>query len=135
MEPPRSMLRQLYALFFIGAGVLHFIAPAPYRGIVPHFLPVPGLLVALSGVAEIIGGIGLLIPRFHRFARFWLVALLVAVFPANVQMLLDYRGSGAPGWQLGILWLRLAFQFVLAWWVVLATRPPRERRKWRGYGS
>jgi uncharacterized membrane protein len=130
----QGALRALFALLFIGAGLLHFFRPEAYRGIMPPFLPAPGVLVAVSGIAEIIGGMALLIPRFHRFARFWLIALLVAVFPANVQMLVDYRARGAPEWQLLALWLRLALQLVLIWWVVLATRPPRERRQWRGYG-
>jgi uncharacterized membrane protein len=119
--------RTLLALIFVGGGILHLIAPAPYRGIVPHFLPAPGLLVAISGVAEIVGGIGLLVPRFHRFARFWLIVLLIAVFPANVQMLLDYQARGAPGWQLSLLWARLAFQLVLIWWVMLVTRSSASR--------
>ena len=102
---------------------MHFVRPDAYRGIMPHFLPAPGVLVAVSGIAEIIGGIGLLIPRFHRFTRWWLIALLVAVFPANVQMLVDYQSRGAPWWQLGAVWLRLPLQLLLIWWVVLATRP------------
>jgi uncharacterized membrane protein len=87
----------------------------------PEYLPAHDLLIAVSGVAEIAGGIGLLIPSLRRAAGWGLIALLLAVFPANVEMLLDDRARGVPWWQELTLWLRLPFQGLLIWWVVRAS--------------
>jgi len=88
--------------------------------IVPSFLPAPLLLVYVSGVAEIAGGIGILSRPYHRLAAFGLIALFLAVFPANVNMAVNDiqpAGSHLPS---ALLWLRLPFQglFVaIAWWL------------------
>ena len=111
----------LIALVFVGAGVLHFVRPGPFVRIVPPFLPFPLALVYLSGVAEILGGIGVLVPSLRAWAGLGLVALLVAVFPANLYMALAPERAGfgiAPLW----LWLRLPLQFVLIAWVWWATQ-------------
>ncbi len=109
----------LIALIFVGAGVLHFVRPGPFVRIVPPFLPFPLALVYLSGIAEILGGIGMLVPSLRTWAGFGLIALLVAVFPANVYMALAPQKFGiAPVW----LWLRLPLQFVLIGWVWWAAR-------------
>jgi uncharacterized membrane protein len=79
-------MRVLLAIFFIGAGIMHFVIPDAYIRIVPPLLPAPGLLVFLSGIAEIMGGIGLLVPFTQRAAAWGLVLLLIAVFPANIYM-------------------------------------------------
>ena len=84
----RSALRKLAGPFFIGAGALHFVRPEPYRAIMPPYIPAPDAMVALSGVAEAAGGAGLLVPGTRRWAGWWLVATLVAIFPANVHMAL-----------------------------------------------
>jgi uncharacterized membrane protein len=77
-------------------------------------------MVYISGVAEIAGGIGLLLRPFRRAAAWGLVALLVAVFPANIYMALDRVGAdGVPGW---VLWARLPLQAVLIWWVLWCTK-------------
>lgn len=101
------------------AGVNHFIAPATYLGMMPVVLPAPLALVYLSGVAEIAGGLGL-VPRATRKLAAWgLVALLVAIFPANLNMALNDLPLGTrsvPSWAL---WARLPLQLVLiawAWW-------------------
>jgi uncharacterized membrane protein len=78
--------RFILAVFFIMAGLLHFLFPEPYSRIVPPFLPLPRLLVFISGIAEIAGGAGLLVPEFQRVAAYGLVLLLLAVFPANIYM-------------------------------------------------
>jgi uncharacterized membrane protein len=103
------------ALLFIGAGLTHFLAPAKFEDIVPPYLPAPQLLVYLSGAAEIAGGGGLLLPATRRWASWGLIALLVAVFPANVYML-QTHGAGLPV-PLWALWLRLPLQLVLIAWV------------------
>lgn len=109
--------RTVLALFFVVAGTLHFIIPASYRAIMPSYLPYPAALVALSGAAEIAGGVGLLVPRLRQAAGVGLIVLLLALLPANVEMLQLYRARGASGWEQLLLWLRLPFQGVLAWWV------------------
>ncbi|GAC1535682.1 MAG: DoxX family protein [Myxococcales bacterium] len=108
------------ALLFVSAGVLHFLRPDGFIRIVPRFLPAPRALVFASGACEVIFGLGLLLQRTRAAAGLGLVALLVAVFPANIQMLVDARAAGsAPVWQLA-LWLRLPLQGLLALWVFRA---------------
>jgi len=107
------------ASFFAGpvmtfAGVMHFLKPRWYMRIMPPYLPAHRELVYASGVAEIIGGVGVLHPATRRPAGWWLIATLVAIFPANVQMALDadrYRAIPAP-----LLWLRLPLQALLIAW-------------------
>ena len=116
-------MKLVLALGFIVAGTLHFVIPAPYRGIMPPWLPAHGVLVAISGAAEIAGGIGLLHPGTRRAAGIGLILLLVAVFPANVQMLLLYRARGVPWWGELLLWIRLPLQLLLIWGVWRVSRP------------
>ena len=108
----RRWLRYGLALLFLSAGLLHFVRPAPFLRIVPPALPAPGLLVLLSGVAEVAGGLGLLLPATRRLAGWGLLALLVAVFPANVYMVGLASELHLPAW---VLWARLPLQPVLGW--------------------
>jgi len=103
----------------VGAGVLHFVRPAPFLRIVPPTLPAPGLLVLLSGVAEVAGGLGLLLPATRRAAGWGLLALLVAVFPANVYMVGLASALHIPAW---VLWARLPLQPLLMWAVWRASQ-------------
>jgi uncharacterized membrane protein len=82
----RRALRIVLAVSMMAIGVLHFVAPDGFVKIVPRFLPAPLVLVLVSGAFEILGGVGLLVARVRRAASFGLVALYVAVFPANVNM-------------------------------------------------
>jgi uncharacterized membrane protein len=111
----------LLAAFFVFAGAMHFVIPRSYERIVPGWLPNAALLVVVSGIAEILGGIGVLIPGVQRYAGIGLIALLVAVFPANVEMLRLARDAGAPFFAQAALWLRLPLQPLLVWWVWRAT--------------
>jgi uncharacterized membrane protein len=115
-------LRIGLAIFFIIAGSLHFIFPAPYFRIMPPFLPWPGALIAISGAAEILGGAGLLTARWRRPAAYGLALLLVAVFPANIYMAIAHVEF--PGWlgQSWFQWLRLPLQLVLIAWVLRYAR-------------
>lgn len=116
----------LLALLFVLAGALHFVRPETYARIMPPFLPWPMALVYLSGVAEIVGGLGLLVPRLRRWAGVWLIAVLVAVFPANIYMAVAPEEAGFgidPLW----LWLRLPLQALLIAWVWWASRPTPAR--------
>jgi uncharacterized membrane protein len=119
-------LRVLLAAFFGGAGILHFTRPKFYEAIVPPSLASRKQeIVAISGVAEVVGGAMVLHPTTRRAGRWWLLALLVAVFPANVHMAvhpeqvkgLDLRKM--PRWTL---WARLPLQPLMMAWVWRATR-------------
>jgi uncharacterized membrane protein len=100
---------------FVVAGMMHFILPDSYVSMIPAYLPAPLLLVQISGVAEILGGLGVLVPATRRFAAWGLIALLVAVFPANIQMALHgWQAHDVSAW---VLWARLPFQFLFIWWV------------------
>lgn len=106
-------LRILLSVFFVGAGLNHFVSADFYRTIMPTYLPWHAELVAISGVAEILGGTGVLISRTRRAAGWGLIALLIAVMPVHIQMAMQgFRSS--PAW---ILWLRLPFQLLLMGWV------------------
>jgi uncharacterized membrane protein len=115
-ENVRRGLSWLLALFMVGVGALHFLTPEFFVRIVPDYLPAHAMLVAVSGVFEILGGVGLLVPRTRRMASYGLVALYVAVFPANVNMVIhpELGGTVAP-W---LLWARLPLQAVLIAWAL-----------------
>jgi uncharacterized membrane protein len=115
--------RKLLGLLLVVAGVLHFLAPGGCERIMPPYLPLHRELVYLSGAAEILGGLGLLPKRTRRAAGIGLVLLLIAVWPANVQMLIDARASQEPRWWLALLWGRLPLQVVLIAWVWRASHP------------
>ncbi len=115
---------------YVVAGVLHFVVPELYVQIVPPFFPAPLALVYLSGLAEIAVGIALLIPRTRQYAAWATVALLVAMFPANVYMathgvvIEGLPGGGDPS-EL-VRWGRLPLQGVLILWALWYTRPLNE---------
>jgi uncharacterized membrane protein len=113
--------RALLSAFFIGAGVNHFVMPRPYEQIVPPRLQREAKrLVLLSGVAEIAGGVGVLLPWTRRLSGVGLVALLAAVFPANVHMAREPgRFRRIPRWAL---YARLPLQPLMMLWAWKATR-------------
>ena len=89
-----SLARVAVGATFIFTGVLHFVRPKLYEAIVPRYLPAHRELVLASGVAEIAGGAGVLHPKTRRAAGWWLIATLVAVFPANVEMAVHHERFG-----------------------------------------
>jgi uncharacterized membrane protein len=113
----------LLSLFFIAAGVLHFVMLGKYEGIVPFWIPDHPFMVKLSGVSEILGGIGLLGSRTRIAAGWGLIILLIAIFPANVEMLRQAYAAPESSllWRIA-LWIRLPLQGVLIWWVGWATQ-------------
>lgn len=112
--------------FFVVAGLLHFVRPKPYRAIVPPYLPAPEALVFLSGVAELAGGLGLMLRPTRRLAGWWLIATLVAVFPANLHMARHPEGyPKVPGGEAALK-ARLPLQALLIAWVVSASGRRRE---------
>jgi uncharacterized membrane protein len=120
MNPARTAL----GAFFIGAGMMHFARPRWYRAIMPRSLPAHRELVAASGTAEIAGGVAVLSDRTARAGGWWLIATLIAIFPANVSMAL--RAEDFPRFPPAALWARLPLQGVfLAWvWRVCGLRLP-----------
>jgi uncharacterized membrane protein len=112
-----SLRRRLVGPFFIFAGTMHFVIPEAYRRIMPPYVPAPEAMVAASGVAEIAGGAAMMHPRTRRLGGLWLIATLIAVFPANVHMALHPKEfPGIPGGAAS-LWARLPFQAVFIAWV------------------
>jgi uncharacterized membrane protein len=118
--------QKLLAGFFALAGLLHFIRPRAYEAIMPPYVPRHREAVKVSGVAELAGGLAVLRPATRPAARWWLLALLAAVFPANVHMALHpdevtKKGVAAdriPPW---LLWARLPLQPLMMLWVWRAT--------------
>jgi uncharacterized membrane protein len=112
----KTVATVLLGALFIAAGANHFVHPVFYQQIVPPSFPSPALLVVISGVAEIAGGIGVLIARTRKAAGIGLVLLLLAVFPANVYMAQHpelYRDMASAT----ALYIRLPLQAVLIAWV------------------
>ena len=120
MRVAKIIFKWIPAIAFVFAGFNHFINSEFYLKIMPPVLPAPLFLVYLSGVFEIILGALLLISRFTRVAAWSLIALLIAVFPANI-----YMATNAERFQEFspfALWLRLPLQFVIIFWVYLFTK-------------
>jgi uncharacterized membrane protein len=115
-----AVLRWTAAVLFIAAGANHFINPTFYRQIVPPTLSRPKLLVAVSGVCEIAGGAGLFIRPLRKLAGWGLIALLIAVFPANVYMAIAPNKIPQARFPAWALWGRLPLQFVVIAWIWFA---------------
>ena len=122
----RNVALGILSLFFVLAGANHFLNPGPYLGMMPPYLPWHQGLIVVSGIAEIAGGLAILVPKLRPLAGWSLIVLLVAVFPANVHVALHgWEGAQIPQWAL---WARLPLQGVLiAWvyWVCIARHPQR----------
>jgi uncharacterized membrane protein len=113
----RERAVRLLAALFAVAGILHFTSPAFFVRIVPTWVPDAEMAVLLSGVAEIAGAFGLLVKATRQAAAWGLIALLVAVFPANVHMLRMAMADGSSAVMQAVLWARLPLQPVLMWWL------------------
>ncbi len=114
MQKLKPILKYLLAALFVLAGFNHFINPAFYLKIMPLYLPWHLLLVYVSGAFEIgLGGL-LLVPKFTPIAAWGLIALLVAVFPANIHMAVNHQLF--PEYRAMALWLRLPLQLILMAW-------------------
>ena len=111
---PKAAVRALVGISFAWVGISHFLNPGPFVGIMPPYLPWHLELVYVSGFFEVLGGVGLLIPKLRRPAAWGLLALLVAVFPANIHMLVNevyIEGMPQESW---LLWVRMPFQLIFA---------------------
>ncbi len=116
----RAALRAVLGVAMVLVGVLHFTSPDPFVKMMPAALPAPLALVYVSGAAEIAGGVGLFVPRLRRAASWGLIALYIAVFPANVNMAVNHLQLGDLQLSTFALWARLPLQLVFiawAWWV------------------
>lgn len=111
----------LMILFYAGAGINHFVHPSFYLQIMPPWLPWHNELVFLSGVAEVVCALLLLFPKTRRTGAWAVIALLIAVFPANIQMLINYMNAGNPMTWIAVV--RLPIQLLLIWWAYIFTKP------------
>ena len=104
----------LMALLYVLAGLNHFRKPRMYERIIPDYLPHPKILNRISGFAEVVFGILLCFEATSSIAAYGIMALLIAVFPANIYMVVNKKaGFGLPLWAL---WLRLPLQIILLIW-------------------
>jgi uncharacterized membrane protein len=121
MTTLKLVLKYLMSVLFVLAGLNHFRDADFYLRIMPPYFPWHLFLVYLSGVFEIVLGILLIIPRFTRLAGFGLIALLIAIFPANIHMAIN--SELFPDISPIALWIRLPLQGVLIAWAYWYTRP------------
>jgi uncharacterized membrane protein len=127
MSTAKRILLGLMGVFYILAGVNHFRVPEFYLPMMPPYLPWHAELVALSGVAEVALGVAVLVPGLRRLAAWGIIALLIAVFPANIHIALHNVPIGGAAEGAGILnWVRLPFQAVLIAWAWWYTGPEEE---------
>jgi uncharacterized membrane protein len=135
MKNQKEILRVVLSVSLIVVGVTHFIKPEQFAKIVPPQLPYPFELVYISGFFEILGGIGLLIPLVSVAAAWGIIALFIAVFPANINQAVNSISiEGIPDhpW---LYWFRLPFQIVLiawAWWYTKVPSSSSRSREVRG---
>jgi len=120
MKIAKRVLLFVMAAFYVVGGIQHFRVPDFYIPMMPPYLPWHAQLVFLSGVAEVLCGIGVLIPATRKYAAWATIALLIAVFPANIHVAVNnvpvFGATEGPG---PIGFVRLPFQLVLiawAWW-------------------
>ncbi len=114
----RALMRWLMAAFYLAAGLLHLRSPEAFLPIMPGWVPAPREVILLTGVAEILGAVGLLIPRIRRVAGVGLALYALCVFPANIKHAFDavaIPGLPTSWWYHGP---RLALQPVLIWWAL-----------------
>ena len=125
MARAKPILRWVLTVFLVGAGANHFIATPTYLGMMPAALPAPLALVYISGVAEILCGLGLILPATRRFAAWSTIALFIAILPANVNMAINHLPLGTSEIPTWALWGRLPLQLVLIAWAHWYTRGDR----------
>lgn len=114
------------AVFYICAGINHFWHPLDYVKIVPVYLPLHFELVYITGIWEILCGVFLLIPSSRKVGAWLTIALLIAVFPANIQMTQNYYYTNNPEFWITII--RLPIQLILIWWAWLYTEDIKKEK-------
>ena len=118
----RDKMRVAAGVAFIVASLPHFLTPERYLPMMPPFVMAPEAMIFISGMGELLGGLGLLIPQTARLAAWGLVALLIAIFPANIWVAIN--GANAAGLPSSpwYTWSRLPFQLVFIWWVLASVK-------------
>lgn len=111
---------------FLFAGANHVRAPEGYLPIMPPYLPWPMMLILVSGLAEMAGGLGMLIPATRRLAGISLILLLIAVFPANIYMAMHQIQLPQLAVPIALLWVRLPLQVLFIVWVWWAIKSPKQ---------
>ncbi|PSB30662.1 DoxX family protein [Stenomitos frigidus] len=123
----KEILRVVLAISIITVGIIHFAKPGPFVKIMPPQLPYPLELVYISGFFEILGGLGLLMPLVSVAAAWGLIALFIAVFPANINMTINnIELEGVPH-NPALYWARLPLQALLIAWAWWYTRNPNDQ--------
>jgi uncharacterized membrane protein len=117
----KNIARILCSIFFVSVGITHFTDPNSFMHIMPPYLPYPLALVYVSGALEILGGAGLLWSKTRTLAAWGLIALLIAVYPANIHMLINDVYLPDMPQEKWILWARMPVQLVFAAWVLCST--------------
>jgi uncharacterized membrane protein len=133
MQKTRELLKWLFGILFALAGANHFVHTDFYVSIMPAYLPWHTALVYVSGVFEVGLGLLLLIRRVERVAAWGMIALIIAVTPANVQMAI--HPELYPDYTPAVLWARLPLQGVLIAWAFWFTRPRRKETRLSSVGS
>jgi uncharacterized membrane protein len=117
----------IITLFFLSGGIAHFVFADFFVLSMPDYLSYHKELVIISGVFEILGAIGILLPQTRRFAAYGLILLVIAVYPANINMALyPEQYPDIPTW---FLYVRLPFQFLFVWFIWWAIAPERLQNK------
>jgi uncharacterized membrane protein len=129
MRTIKLLLKYLFGLAFVLAGLYHFVNPAFYLRMMPPYLPWHLSLIYLSGFFEVALGLLLLVPNYTRLAAWGLIALLIAVFPANIHMALNPQLF--PDLPPLALWLRLPLQVVFIAWAYWFTSDRRDSKSRR----
>lgn len=124
MNHAKSISKYLLAIFMIGAGTMHFVNPAFFLKIMPPYLPIHKELVLVSGVCEVLLGVLLLIPKCSHLAAWGIVALLIAVFPANIYLFQNQDLMPASPF---VHFLRLPLQGAFILWAYWHTRPAEKK--------
>jgi uncharacterized membrane protein len=108
-------------VFYILAGLNHLVNPLFYMSIMPGWVPLPLQMVYLSGICEVLFALLLLPAATRRMGAWLIIILLLAIFPANIQMAINFRSAGDP--HLWVAIARLPLQLVLIWWAWVYTKP------------
>ena len=122
MSQIKAISKYVLAIFMIGAGTMHFANPAFFLKIVPPYLPLHKELVLVSGIFEVLLGVLLLVPKTSRLAAWGIVALLIAVFPANIYL---FQNQDLMPASPVVHLLRLPLQGVFTLWAYWHTIPPK----------
>lgn len=125
----KRVLLVLASASFLFSGILHFLKTSLYLKIMPPYVPWHLGMVRTSGVCEILGALGFLLPATRRLAAWGLVALLIAVFPANLYMATNPLETGTAGISAAIRWGRLPLQLVFIVWVLWCSKADRQERR------